>query len=246
MQYYGALDTNSPEAAAVVAGPLKAALAIEPKNPQLLSMLASVESFAAIFLEGAEREEASGRSEEYARAALAIDPGNAHAHLTLATSALARGRPRLCIEEVHQAIALAPSNPSILYGAGWILALAGEWESGVAYVRRVDAPQSHAPDDPLCPARRGPPAGRRPCGRARRRDALRREGRLLGTAAAGPRAVGARSRDEARDDLVRAEVLEPRLREVVAWWPDLPERARTFLAEQHRRRDGGGLRRAVV
>lgn len=231
MQYYGALDTNSPEAAAVVAGPLKAALALEPKNPQLLSMLASVESFAAIFLEGAEREEASGRSEEYARATLAIDPGNAHAHLTLATSALTRGRPRLCIEEVHQAIALAPSNPSILYGAGWVLALAGEWESGVAYVRQSTLLNPTHPTiryallavDRLMA---GDHAGALV-------DATRYGGNgdFWGPMLRALALSGLGHASEARDDLVRAQVLEPRLREVVAWWPDLPERARTFLVE---------------
>ncbi len=231
MQYYGALDTNSPEAAAVVAEPLRAALAIEPDNPQLLSMLASVESFAAIFLEGPEREAATERSEEYARAALAIDPGNAHAHLILGTAALARGRRRLCIEEIRQAIALASSNPSILYGAGWILALAGEWESGVAYVRESTRLNPTHPTiryyllavDRLLA---GDHAGALV-------DAARYRGQgdFWGPLLRALALWGLGHPDEARDDLVRAEVLEPRLREVVAWWPDLPEHARAFLAD---------------
>jgi TolB-like protein len=229
LRYYEGLELNTPDAGAAAQLALDEAIAREPDNPQLLSMLASTHAYAAIFASGPEQGEEARRSEEYARAALAIDPENSHAHLTLGMTLLTRRHLMSAQRELQLAIDMSPANPSILYGAGWYLALAGDWDCGVGYVRESTR---------LNPTR------------PTLRYALLAVDRLLlhDYAAAlvdatryggkddfwGPllRALalhGLGYVDEARDDLAEARALNSDFRDVVSWWPDFPEGVRTFL-----------------
>jgi TolB-like protein/Flp pilus assembly protein TadD len=229
VRYYEALELNTPDAGAGVRAGLERALEVEPDHPQLLAMLASTWSYEAVFASGPEREEAARRGEEYARAALAIEPDDAHAHLVLGTVHLTRQHPESARREVLLALDVAPGNPSILYGAGWILTLAGDWEAGVAHVRESTRLNPSRPTlrysllavDRLM-------AGDFAAALV---DATRYGGHddFWGPLLRALALAGLGYDDEAQAALADARALEPGFREIVAWWPDLPAHAREFL-----------------
>lgn len=135
LKFYEGLEVSSLESTSELRALLLEAHALEPGNPLVLSMLASTESFLAMFSTEAERAELADSCEAHARAALAIDPSSGHAHLTLAVAAFTRGFVPVCLEHLNLAIELSPSDPSILYGAAWYFGMAGEWNRGVELMR---------------------------------------------------------------------------------------------------------------
>lgn len=229
LQYYDALEQNTPDAGASAKNSLLDAIALEPENPYLLSMLASTEAYAAIFASGVERAAAADRGEHYARAALAIDSENGHPHLVLGMVALSRDHQEIARQELVRAIELAPFNPSILYGAGWYLALAGEWDLGISHIRestRLNPARPSLRYLPLAVDRLmvGDNAGALV-------DATRYTAKddfwpplLRALALAGLGYL-----DEAEHELGECHGIDPTYRGVVAWWPDLPEDVRAFL-----------------
>jgi TolB-like protein/Flp pilus assembly protein TadD len=229
IRYYEGLEVNTPDAGAAAQAALDEAIALEPDNPQLLAMLASTHAYTAVFASGQEQEDEARRSEEYARAALAIEPDNSHAHLTLGMTLLTRNHRMSAQRELQLAIDMAPANPSILYGAGWYLALAGDWDRGVGYVREstrlnptrptlryallaVDRLMAHDYAAALV-------------------DATRYGGKddFWGPLLRALALDGLGYRDEALDEVAEARSLDPGFRDVVAWWPDLPEHVRVLL-----------------
>jgi TolB-like protein len=135
LEFYDGLEASSRESALPLRATLLAAHELEPQNAVVLGMLAATESFLAMYSHDGERAALADACEVHARAALVINPMSGHAHLTLGTAALARGLVPLCLEHLRLAADLSPSNPSILYGAGWMFGLAGEWNKGVGLVR---------------------------------------------------------------------------------------------------------------
>ena len=73
------------------------------------------------------------------------NPGHAHAWTVLAGVAFARGHPDQCRADASRAIALSPSHPSILYGSGVLLALSGDWETGLECIRESNRLNPHHP-----------------------------------------------------------------------------------------------------
>jgi TolB-like protein len=135
VEFYEGLEHTTPETAAHLHRSLLEAHAVEPQNPLLLSMLASTESFLARFSEDVDRAAMWDACEAHARQALALDPSSGHGHLVLGVAALARASVPVCLEHLRLAVDLSPANPSILYGAGWVFAMAGECDYGAALIR---------------------------------------------------------------------------------------------------------------
>lgn len=75
------------------------------------------------------------KASSLASEALDADPGSATAHLALATVALVKGPQQATIQHAVRAAELAPHHPSILNTAGTLMALAGDWDHGIAAVR---------------------------------------------------------------------------------------------------------------
>lgn len=135
LKFYEGLEVSSVESASELRSSLLEAQVLEPENPLILSMLASTESFLAVFSQGAERDALADACEAHALAALALDPTSGHAHLTLGIAAFSRGFVPVCLEHLSLAVELSPSDPTILYGAGWYFWMAGEWDKGVELTR---------------------------------------------------------------------------------------------------------------
>jgi TolB-like protein/tetratricopeptide (TPR) repeat protein len=135
LEFYEGLERTTPESALRLLSSLLQAHKLEPQNPLLLSMLASTESYLANNSSDVDRAQMLDACEAHARAALLLDPTSGHAHLVLGVAAFARGNERMCLEHLRLAVELSPGNPTILYGAGWYVGMAGEWDLGVQMVR---------------------------------------------------------------------------------------------------------------
>jgi adenylate cyclase len=135
LAFYEGLERASPESASRLQRSLLEAHEVEPENALVLSMLASTESYLAIYSDAHDPEAMAEACVMHARRALALDPSSGHAHLTLGIAALSRGNVPLCLEHLRLAVELGPNDPSILYGAGWYFGVAGEWDFGVSLVR---------------------------------------------------------------------------------------------------------------
>jgi tetratricopeptide (TPR) repeat protein len=133
------------------------------------------------------------------------------------------------LQHLRLAVELSPSNPSILYAAGWYFALAGEWDQGVELVREsvrlnpaspalrylflaVDELMEEDFSAALADAMRYP------------HPEVFWQPLLLSLALAG---LG--HDDEALVELARAQALVPDLRLAVLEAPDFPETVQTFL-----------------
>ena len=135
LEFYEGLERSTPESALHLLSSLLKAHELEPQNALLLSMLGSTESFLAMYSPDVDRAAMEAACEEHAQAALAQDATSGHARLVLGILAFSRGNVPLAREHLRLAVEASPGNPSILYGAGWYLGMAGDWERGVALVR---------------------------------------------------------------------------------------------------------------
>ena len=143
--YYQFVDSLDPAEGAVVVAELERAVAAEPSNAFLVGLLASAHSIA-VLMRGA-----VGASESFALAAnlgqrtLALDPTSPYAHSALATVALARGDRSGCRTHVDAVIEFAPHHPSFLYRAGLLSAGCGQWDEGIALIKRATRLNPHHP-----------------------------------------------------------------------------------------------------
>ena len=76
------------------------------------------------------------RAEALAREALAHDPQHAPAYLVLGGTAWQRHDWDIAHAHATRAVELAPCHPTILMSAGTVMAVAGDWEGGVAVLRQ--------------------------------------------------------------------------------------------------------------
>ncbi|MCX6413358.1 MAG: hypothetical protein NTU77_01910 [Actinobacteria bacterium] len=134
-QFYAALETNTPMSAQEVRARLEAALVLEPRNPLVLAMLASVAAYLAGDGDPVDSAANWEQARQYAREALRIDPQSAHATLVLGRASRGTDGPDAAKRLLRRAIELAPANPSILYAAGTGLTEVDEWDEGIAFVR---------------------------------------------------------------------------------------------------------------
>ena len=130
LAFYDYLDHNSPEAAAVAEAALRASLADEPGNPLLLAMLASAQAAVAETYSARDISHALAEARANATQALAIRPSGL-AHNALAKVALLQSDFTTCHQEARRAIEAEPTNPSVLYQAGYLLAHQGSWAQAI-------------------------------------------------------------------------------------------------------------------
>ena len=134
--YYAFLDELAPAATPGVIAGLREAAAIEPDNAHLLSSLAFTHA-VDVLLRGAVAEESVAFAAEHGRQALRLDPTDAVANNALAIVALVQGRMSTANRHAESALELAPYHPGNTYVAGMVVAAAGDWDRGIAIVRRV-------------------------------------------------------------------------------------------------------------
>lgn len=135
LSYYRYLDTGTKQDTETAARELRAAAELDPENVVLLSMLGSIEYVLAILKWAPDRDAALANAQRRAQAALRLHPGYAHAWTVLAGVAFAQGHTDQCRVNARRAIELSPGHPGILYGSGVLLALSGEWDTGLDCIR---------------------------------------------------------------------------------------------------------------
>lgn len=74
---------------------------------------------------------------EFASRAVMLDPGSTRARSILATALLVKDEVAAAREELQQVLQLSPDSFVCRETAGWLLALSGDWENGVALMREV-------------------------------------------------------------------------------------------------------------
>jgi TolB-like protein len=135
LSYYRYLDSGTRQDTETAARALDLAVDLDPENVVLLSMLGSIEYVMAIMGWAPDRDATLTDAQHRARTALSLQPGHAQAWTALAGVAFARGHTDQCRTDASRAVQLSPSHPSILYASGVLLALSGDWDTGVACIR---------------------------------------------------------------------------------------------------------------
>jgi adenylate cyclase len=107
------------------------------RSPVILAMRGSTRAVRAAYGMSEDPQADLAAAEQLARAALAEDPGNGHAHTVLGTVALARHQWDLARTHAADAARASRFNPTILAASGTLLANGGDWEQGVALLREA-------------------------------------------------------------------------------------------------------------
>ena len=118
--------------ARAIAG-LEHAVEIDPEYAMAWAMLALVcyDAFAHDFVV---LEDGLGKALEAARRAVTLDPTNAHAHLAMGYTGL-YDRDTSVVLHCRRACELSPNAALVKALAGWVMALAGEQDAGLALMR---------------------------------------------------------------------------------------------------------------
>jgi len=135
--YYAAYTAGDRQAVIPAADRLAQVVARGHRSPTIVAALAHSLSLRAGYEFTDDVAADLTEATSLAREALAGDPGSATAHLALATVALVSGQPEGAQEHALKATDLLPYHPSILQTAGTLIALAGNWDKGIAVIRQA-------------------------------------------------------------------------------------------------------------
>ena len=144
-RYCQFVDSLDPAEAQTVLDELERAMAAEPSKAFLIGLRASAHSIAVLLRGAAGAPDSLARAADLGRVTLTLDPASPYAHSALATVALARGDRSGCREHVAALILSAPHHPSFLYRAGLLTAGCGQWDDGIAFIRRATRLNPHHP-----------------------------------------------------------------------------------------------------
>lgn len=135
--YYSLFATGDRQAVTVAVDKLTGLVSQDHNSPMIVAALAHCLSLRAGYALGDDEDADCRAATSLAHEALAADPGSATAHLALATVALVAEQRQAAIDHATTATVLAPYHPSILGTAGVLMALAGNWDGGVAAIRQA-------------------------------------------------------------------------------------------------------------
>ncbi len=108
----------------------------EPDCGQLWSMLAA-QYADNCGLESVDQVTPLEKAAEFARKGVSLEPANRRARTVMAYVRLLQNRRREAILEAEIAYNLCPNSLMVLDTIGWVMALAGEWERGINYVKKA-------------------------------------------------------------------------------------------------------------
>ena len=115
---------------------LEQAVAHEPGCGQAWSMLAAL--YADNYgLEIVDLPTPLEKAAAFAQKGVRLDPTNRRARMILGYIWLLQNKPREARREAETAYELCPNSLLVLDGIGWLMALAGDWQRGVAWVNRA-------------------------------------------------------------------------------------------------------------
>jgi tetratricopeptide (TPR) repeat protein len=135
--YYAAYTSGDRQAVIPAADRLAQVVASGRRSPTIVAALAHSLSLRAAYEFTDDVAADLAEATSLAREALAVEPGSATAHLALATVALVSGQAEGAQEHAFTAADLAPYHPSLLQTAGTLIALAGDWDKGIAVIRQA-------------------------------------------------------------------------------------------------------------
>ena len=144
LRFYHAYATMATDAFHDAEQALRRIIDLDPQQALPIGMLADL--YAEAYLEG--REDAASdldESEKLARRAVALDPTNQIARLSLAMVHYYRGRRASFIREAEAAINLNPGNASVLGGIAQLLTYAGQYDRGMALMQKAMRLNPHHP-----------------------------------------------------------------------------------------------------
>lgn len=131
--FYDYLDRKTQVSDAVAEQALQAALSDEPGNPQLLAILALTQVAMAETSNADQAPAFLDAAKANAAQALSIRPSGL-AYIALSHTALLESDFATCHQEARRALALEPTNPTVLYLAGFLLAHHGDWAESLALI----------------------------------------------------------------------------------------------------------------
>ena len=144
LRYYHFLDRLATAEFEPTVQALQQARDLDPENALILAMLGEMLALDYMYDIGLEQDRLA-RAQRLARRAIAIDPRSQHARAVLAEVHFLRGERASCHAELEQLLALNPNHPSFIYFCGSGFAMLGEWERGVALVRKAIHLNPHYP-----------------------------------------------------------------------------------------------------
>ncbi|MDL1975742.1 MAG: hypothetical protein LWX55_13405 [Deltaproteobacteria bacterium] len=122
---------------------LEYAIEINPDYPLALAMLADWYKLEYVRM-GAEKKVLEW-AEDLAQHAVLLDPQCQQARFIMASVYYFKGERALFISETEEALSLNPNNASVVAACGFFLALAGEWDRGMALVKKGMRLNPHHP-----------------------------------------------------------------------------------------------------
>lgn len=82
---------------------------------------------------------------EYAQRAITLDPNCQHAHWEMAQVRFHRRDQQGCLQSLEKVLFLNPNAAFFVGAAGWLMALVGEWERGLAILQESISLNPHQP-----------------------------------------------------------------------------------------------------
>ena len=136
LRHWDSVTRLTPQSMVRAIGALKHAVAQEPKNGQTWSMLAA--QYADNFgLEIIDLETPLEKAVEFAQRGISLDPTNRRARMILAYIRFLENRLSEAQQEAETAYRLCPNSLMVLGGIGWLMALTGQWERGVNWIKKA-------------------------------------------------------------------------------------------------------------
>jgi TolB-like protein len=134
--YYLAFIVGDTRAVNDATASLEAAVGAGRRSPTLVAALAHCLAVRAGYGFSDDIEADLREAAELAHEALAADPESSTAYMALATAALVSGDTQGAVEFASKAALCAPNHPSTLATSGTLTAYAGQWDKGMAMIRR--------------------------------------------------------------------------------------------------------------
>ena len=144
LRYHHHTTILSPQSFAETLSVLEKAVAREPESGLAWSLLAFLygQNYA---LQLAPMEAALERALTSAQKGVALEPENQIARAALAHVYFFRNERELFLPEIENALALNPNAPAPIGFLGWLLALYGEWDRGLAILKKGMELNPHFP-----------------------------------------------------------------------------------------------------
>jgi adenylate cyclase len=135
LRFYQYETQLTPEAFGKALAALEQAIDIDPEYGLAWAMLGHIhaDNYALGFCE---IEAPLEKALTFAQKGVALTPGNQFAQDALSLVYFHRGDKEFFLKHVEETIALNPNSPYVVGVAGWHLALYGEWERGLALLKK--------------------------------------------------------------------------------------------------------------